>query len=93
MAASCTKNSELDKNEEYKRTELFVSDESLYEGEDIVLKSILTDAESTPLADKNIRLVIGKVRRTVSGVTDRNGQAIIRTEPLPAGIYNCRGLF
>lgn len=68
-------------------------EEPVLEGVDIVFTGILTDAESTPLADKNIRIVIRNVPRTISGVTDRNGLANIRTEPIPAGTYTCRGFF
>ena len=92
VAAACNKTPNPDKNEDYKRTILFVMEEPVLEGDDIVFTSMLTDAESTPLADKNIRIVIKNVR-TVSGVTDRTGQAIIRTEPISTGNYTCRGFF
>lgn len=52
----------IEDNKEYKKTLIFVSDESLLEGYDSELTAILTDVDAKPLVGKKVRIVIKGVR-------------------------------
>lgn len=82
----------IEDNKEYKKTLIFVSDESLLEGYDSELTAILTDVDATPLVGKKVRIVIKGVR-TVNGVTKEDGISTIPLRSLKAGTYSARAFF
>lgn len=82
----------IEDDKEYKKTLIFVSDESLLEGYDSELTAILTDVDATPLVGKKVRIVIKGVR-TVYGVTKEDGISTIPLASLKAGTYSARAFF